>query len=80
MNWQDDVKFPARLKPLPAGYRMVQLDSGHYLWVRPGETTEDEGPICWNRWWVRAWAFEDYAWRVAFGFVVAARLLARGGS
>ena len=33
MNWQDDVKFPRHFKPLPPGYRIVQLDSDRY-WVR----------------------------------------------
>lgn len=70
MNWQDDVKFPARLKPLPPDYVIVQLDSGHYLWTR-GEL--DEGAISWDRWWVRRCAFLNYAVNLAASLLVARR-------
>ena len=58
MHWNDNVKFPARCKPLPPGYRIIQLDSGHFLWVKGG----DDDPVCeglisWDKWWVRRCAF-----------------------
>ncbi len=59
MNWQDDVKFPKHFKPLPPGYRIVQLDSGHYLWC-VGDTNI-EGAISWDRYWVRRCAFAHFA-------------------
>ena len=69
MNFSDDVQFPKRYKPLPPGYRIVQLDSGHFLWEfagdgktprnRPGG--ECEGLISWDRYWVRRCAFAHAA-------------------
>ena len=60
MNLQDDVRFPKRCKPLPPGYRVIQLDSGHYLWVLDGPGVETEGLISWDRWWVRRCAFAHH--------------------
>ncbi len=59
MNWNDNVQFPKRVKPLPSGYRIVQLDSGHFLWVRDcGNGDHDkEGLISVDKWWVRRCAF-----------------------
>lgn len=48
------VIWPKRFKPLPAGYDVVQLDSGHYLWVN---ADEQEGLISWDPYWVRRCAF-----------------------
>ena len=63
MNWDDDVKFPKRCKPLPPGYKIVQLDSGHYLWTwgeDPGDHSK-EGFMCWDKWWVRRCVFAHAA-------------------
>jgi hypothetical protein len=58
MNFQNDVKFPAHCKPLPSGYRIVQLDSGHYLWVCDSiEGGAGEGLIDVDRWRARRGAF-----------------------
>lgn len=57
MNWNDDVQYPKRCKPLPPGYKVIQLDSGHFMWVLNGEV---EGPISVDRWWVRRCAFAHY--------------------
>ena len=74
-DWCDDVKFPKRCRPLPPGYRIALLDSGHYLW-----TFEDfyEGVISWDRWWVRRCAFHHHAEQVAIGLVVAVLRAVRG--
>lgn len=65
MNFQDNVQFPKRVKPLPQGYRIVQLDSGHYLWVFAVDgdfnNSSCEGAISWDRWWVRRCAFAHAA-------------------
>jgi hypothetical protein len=64
VNWCNDVQFPKRYKPLPPGYRIIQLDSGHFLWVYAADGDFDnsnvEGPICWDRFWVRRCAFAHY--------------------
>lgn len=73
MTWQDNVRFPVRCKPLPPGYRIAQLDSGHYLWTKDDLT---EGRISWDRWWVRRCAFEHAAWQRLIGWL-ASVLLAR---
>lgn len=58
MIWQDNVKFPARCKSLPPDYRIVQLDSGHYLWVCDSiEGGAGEGDIDVDRWRARRGAF-----------------------
>lgn len=59
--WCDNVRFPERYRPLPPGYRVMQLDSGHFLWVFAAdgnfENSSCEGPISWDRYWVRRCAF-----------------------
>ena len=60
MNFCDNVPFPARYKPLPPGYRIVQLDSGHFLWTLDGAERPTEGLISWDRYWVRRCAFAHY--------------------
>lgn len=60
MNWCENVPFPKRYRPLPPGYRIVQLDSGHFLWVLNDEV---EGLISWDRYWVRRCAFAHAAER-----------------
>jgi len=65
-NWQENVKFPKHFKPLPPGYRIIQLDSGHYMWVygTPEQLLDGdysvEGLISWDRYWVRRCAFANY--------------------
>lgn len=43
---------------MPPGYKLLQLDSGHFIYER----TSDGGGSCihWNKWAVRKWAFADY--------------------
>lgn len=64
MLWNENVKFPKHFKPLPPGYRIVQLDSGHYLWCYyPDPNVDDytkEGLISWDRYWVRRCVFAHY--------------------
>jgi hypothetical protein len=67
------VQWPKRYRPLPDGYRVIQLDSGHYMWEKVGGVNVNggplEGPISWDRFWVRRCAFkhaEDVA-RIAQG-------------
>lgn len=66
MIWNGNVMFPARYKPLPPGYRIMQLDSGHYLWTwgTPEQFAADdyskEGLISWDRYWVRRCAFAHF--------------------
>jgi len=61
VNFQDRVAFPAHCRPLPPGYRIVQLDSGHYLWTLDDATNVNGGPVeglmHWDRWWVRRQVF-----------------------
>lgn len=57
----DPVPFPKHFRPLPQGYRIVQLDSGHFLWVLEEGAREVEGPISWDRYWVRRCAFAHHA-------------------
>ena len=51
------MKWPKNYRPLPPGYRVIQLDSGHYLWVNDDG---EEGFISVNRFWVRGCAFAHY--------------------
>ena len=66
MLWNEDVQFPKRYKPLPPGYKIVQLDSGHFMWIwgSPEERAKGdhnlEGPISWDRYWVRRCVFAHY--------------------
>lgn len=50
------IHYPKCYKPLPPGYRVYQLDSGHYMWVFGNEESE----MNWNRYVVRRQAFEHY--------------------
>jgi hypothetical protein len=65
-NWDENVKFPKHFKPLPPGYRIVQLDSGHYMWLWGTQEEianndySEEGMISWDRYWVRRCAFANY--------------------
>lgn len=60
------VTFPRRFRPLPPGYEVVQLDSGHYIWTwgppeaRAAGDYTLEGLICWDRFWVRRCAFAHF--------------------
>jgi hypothetical protein len=53
--WNDNVSYPKRYSPLPPGYRVIQLDSGHFLWTH--DESCSEGVISWDRYWVRRCAF-----------------------
>lgn len=47
----------------PPGYAILQIDSGHTLYVVLTEDGTDwtyESPIHWNRYVVRQWAWEAY--------------------
>lgn len=49
-----EVIWPPRYKPLPPGYSVCQMDSGHYFWAhRDGE----EGSAHWDAYWCRRGAF-----------------------
>lgn len=55
-----EVTFPKHFRPLPRGYRIVQLDSGHFMWIGPFDSKlgrETESNICWDKYAVRRWAF-----------------------
>lgn len=54
--------YPKRFKPLPEGYRVYQLDSGHFMWVY-GEL---KSPIHWDRFWIRRHAFLHFEGKVKF--------------
>ena len=60
MLWQENVKFPSRVTPLPPGYTIVQLDSGHYMWVHNDGKRERESCMHWDRWAVWRGVFEDF--------------------
>ena len=64
MLWNENVQYPKRYKPLPPGYRVVQLDSGHFMWVKDEGVNRNGGPIegliSWDRYWVRRCAFAHY--------------------
>jgi hypothetical protein len=54
------ITFPARYKPLPDGYRVVQLDSGHFMWIGPFDVLvqrEVESVIDVDKYRVRRGAF-----------------------
>jgi hypothetical protein len=42
---------------MPAGYKLLQLDSGHFIYER--EHDEAESSIHWNKWAVYRWAVAD---------------------
>lgn len=43
---------------MPPGYKLLKLDSGHFIYER--ERDEMESDIHWNRWAVRKWAWQNY--------------------
>lgn len=43
---------------LPPGYKMFQLDSGHFIWEC--EETDEESCIHWNKWAVYRGAHRDH--------------------
>lgn len=59
----ENVPFPKRYRPLPNGYRVIQLDSGHFMWVH--DPSGDGGLISWDRYWVRRCAFANAEHRAA---------------
>ena len=59
MNFQDNVQFPGHCRPLPPGYRIIQLDSGHYIWVLETPEREIESGIHWDKWAVWRGVFAD---------------------
>ena len=46
------------IQKMPPGYRLIGLDSGHFLYER--ESDEAESAIHWDKWTVRRWAWQDY--------------------
>jgi hypothetical protein len=58
------VEWPKHYKPLPDGYRVIQLDSGHYMWEKVGCCNSNGGPLeglmSWDRYWVRRCAFKHW--------------------
>lgn len=59
MNTSDEGKviWPKHYKPLPEGYEVHQLDSGHYIWTNSDDV---EGLMHWSHHWVRQSAFLHY--------------------
>ena len=53
-KYEDEYIFHKRYKPLPVGYNILQLDSGHFMFVKG----DYESSICWDKWQVRRWVFE----------------------
>ena len=49
------------ISKMPPGYRLLQLDSGHFIYER--ESDGVESCIHWSKWAVRKWAFADYLGR-----------------
>lgn len=43
---------------MPEGYKLIGLDSGHFLWWH--EESDNESAIHWNKWAVYKWAWEEY--------------------
>lgn len=43
---------------MPPGYRLLQLDSGHFIYERQEDQVESD--IHWNKWAVRKWAWANY--------------------
>jgi hypothetical protein len=61
-------RFPKRVRPLPPGYRIVQLDSGHFMRIGPFDSKlgrESESYIHVDRWAVWRGVFADAAEREA---------------
>lgn len=48
---------------MPPGYRLLGLDSGHFIWERASDM--EQSAIHWDKWIVRRWAWEDYQARKA---------------
>lgn len=68
-----DVTFPKRMKPLPPGYRVTQLDSGHFMWIGPFDKKlgrEAESNINVNQWAVRRNAFAHAAWQMPWSIPI----------
>lgn len=42
---------------MPQGYKLIQLDSGHFMWHH--ERSDDESSIHWNKWAVYHGAHAD---------------------
>ncbi|WP_061238226.1 hypothetical protein [Ectopseudomonas composti] len=53
------------IQKMPAGYLLIGLDSGHFMWERVSD--EEESAIHWNKWEVRRWAWQDHNERAAGG-------------
>ena len=45
------------LDPMPEGYAVIQMDSGHYMWMNK---EEQEGPLCVDPYWCRRCAFAHH--------------------
>ena len=42
---------------MPEGYDLIQLDSGHWIWVH--ESTDRESEIHWDKWAIYRGSVED---------------------
>lgn len=48
---------------MPAGYHLLQLDSGHFMWFH--EESDEESCISWDKWWIYQGAKLNAAERAA---------------
>lgn len=47
---------------MPPGYKLLQLDSGHFIYER--ESDGEESAIHWNKWAIWRWAWADFTERL----------------
>jgi len=52
-----DASYSLGFCKMPEGYRLIQIDSGHYMWRH--EESDAESCIHWNKWAVYHGAKED---------------------
>lgn len=46
----EEYVWPKHFRPLPPGWKILWLDSGHFVGIGPND---EETPISWDRFWVR---------------------------
>ena len=56
MEHQEVSRILGRCK-MPTGYKLIQLDSGHFMWTH--EQSGDESVIHWSKWAVYHGAHAD---------------------